>query len=159
MITERTSSVPLMCQKGICRFGEYQGSGEGMLTDIKGVNGDGSWLVGISRKTRHGSDSLDHSFWVQPMIATVDLGGQRGSETMSRSSSIITVWLLPFVVLDGVHRLKFSHGRATEASARVVGMCVLRTSTSIKSALLPQVCFTGAVANSPAKDMYQSVGL
>ena len=43
---------------------------EGMLTNIRRVNGV-SWLVGINRKTRHGSDSLDHSFWVRPKIAAV----------------------------------------------------------------------------------------
>ena len=47
---------------------------EGPFTNIKGVNGSLGWLVGINRKTRHGSDSLDHSFWVRPKIAAVDLG-------------------------------------------------------------------------------------
>ena len=53
---------------------------EEMLTNIKGVNG--SWLVGINGKARHGSNSL----WVRSEVVSVDLEGQRGSETMSHGS-------------------------------------------------------------------------
>ena len=75
---------------------------EGMLTNIKRVNG-GSWLVGINRKTRHGDDSLDHSLWVRPKIAAVDLGSQRCSETTPREIVMvigtITIGNIPSVDL------------------------------------------------------------
>ena len=36
---------------------------DGMLTNVKGVNGGLGWLASTS-KTRHGGASLDHSIWV-----------------------------------------------------------------------------------------------
>ena len=58
---------------------------EGMLTKVKGVNGGLGWF-GSNGEARHGSTPLDHSIWVRSEIASTDIGGQRGSETMSCSS-------------------------------------------------------------------------
>ena len=80
-----------------------------------------SRLVGINRTTRHGSDSLDHSFWVQPKIATVDLGSQRGSETMSHSPDnhhdLAGLFLLSCVGRRAPTQV------VTRASGSVVGVC------------------------------------
>ena len=58
---------------------------EGMLTNIKGVNG-GLVLLGLHWETRPGSTTFDHPIWIRSEITSTDLGGQRGSETMSFSS-------------------------------------------------------------------------
>ena len=98
---------------------------ERMLTNIKRVNGSLGWLVGTNGKTRHGSNSLDHFFWVRPKVTAIDLRGQRGSETMSRGSDNNHDLATPSccAALDDVHRLDFRHGRATATSARMVGVC------------------------------------
>ena len=58
---------------------------EGMLTNIKGVNGCLCWLKSIGRPDVAATHSIIPS-GVRPKVSLVDPGGQRGSKTMSRGS-------------------------------------------------------------------------
>ena len=71
---------------------------ERMLTNIKGVDVGVGWLVGINRKTRHGSTSLDHSFSVRKsrqLISEIKAAvKQRHAVPIP-----ITIWPLPLAEL------------------------------------------------------------
>ena len=79
---------------------------DGMLTNVKGVNGGLGWLASTGR--RHGGASLDHSIWFRLTIVALDFKSQRGSETMSRSSHHHHNLACSFrgSALDDIHRLR-----------------------------------------------------
>ena len=103
---------------------------DGMLTNVKGVNGGLGWLASTARPDM----AAPHSIIPSGYDRRSTLRGQRGSETMSRSSHHHHDLAHSFygAALDDIHGLKFRHWRETSGTNKV-GWCVLQTNISIKN--------------------------
>ena len=88
---------------------------DGMLTNVKGVNGGLGWLASTARP------DCGYDRRSTQLISR----GQRGSETMSRSSHHHhdLAHSICGATLDNIHGLKFRHWRETTAPTGLVGVC------------------------------------
>ena len=97
---------------------------DGMLTNVKGVNGGLGWLASTARPDMAAPHSIIPSGYDRrstQLISEV----KRGSETMSRSSHHHhdLAHSICRATLDNIHGLKFRHWRKTAAPTRLVGVC------------------------------------
>ena len=109
---------------------------DGMLTNVKGVNGGLGWLASMGRPDMAAPHSIIPSGYDRrppQLISEVNCG----SETMSRSSHHHHDLAHSFrgAALDDIHRFRFRHRGAT-AAPNNVGWCVPPTSTSTKNGRL-----------------------
>ena len=96
---------------------------DGMLTNVKGVNGGLGWLASTGRPDMAAPHSITPSLYDRrspQLISEVN-----ASETMSCSSHHHHDLAHSFcgATLDDIHGLKFRHWRATADPTRLVGVC------------------------------------
>ena len=97
---------------------------DGMLTNVKGVNGGLGWLASTARPDMAAPHSIIPSGYDR-RSTQIDFRGQRGSETMSRISHHHhdLAHSICRATLDNIHGFRFRHWRATVTAARLVGVC------------------------------------
>ena len=99
---------------------------DGMLTNVKGVNGGLGLLASTARPDMAAPHSIIPSGYDRrstQLISEVNAAVKQCHAV----PITITIWPIPFAcraTLDNIHGLKFRHWRATAAPTRLVGVCL-----------------------------------
>ena len=97
---------------------------DGMLTNIKGVNGGLGWLASTGRPDMAAPHSIIPSGYDRrspQLISEVNAAVKQCHAV----PITITIWPIPLpgAALDDIHRLRFRHRRATVTPTRLVSVC------------------------------------
>ena len=96
---------------------------DGMLTNIKGVNGGLGWLASTARPDMAAPHSIIPSGYDRrsPQLKTEVNAAVKQCHAVPIT---ITIWPIPFAeLLDDIHRFRFRHEGATTTPTRLVGVC------------------------------------
>ena len=97
---------------------------DGMLTNVKGVNGGLGWLASTARPDMAAPHSIIPSGYDRR--STQFISEVNAAVKQCHAVPItITIWPIPFAELrlDNIHGFKFRHWRETAAPTRLVGVC------------------------------------